>query len=416
MSPANLKSSTLGDELKLATNQQSRVFGVALKDRGAILCAGHSADAAYWYDSGEGKFVTSSYYMNDLPKWVNEFNKKKLWDKYTDQTWLPVKKMEILEKVSDQDNSLFENKFDGKDNTTFPYPLKELKKKAGPELIATTPWGNTMTFDFAKALIRAENLGKKETTDVLYVSLSSTDYIGHFFGPRAVETADTYLRLDLDLADFIRTLEDQVGKDNFILVITADHGAADNPGYYKSKKLPGGNFNGNIVNVSLREHLEKVFGKDLIGGFKNMQIYLNQEEIAALGLNIATVNDTIIAFLKFQPGIQRVFPADILAAGGITDEILLKYQRGYTPDRCGDIYIQLLPGWIDMNWSEFGTTHGSPYSYDTHAPMLFYGKNIPKGFTYDRTAISQIAPTVAALLGITPPNGTVEAPLIRYFK
>ncbi len=417
MSPKNLKASTFGDELRLANNYRSRVFGISMKDRGAILCAGHLADAAYWFQGEESNFITSTYYMNDLPGWVKDFNKRKQVDKYLNQTWNPVLSTKTLEKYTDADNNPFEGKFAGKTTPTFPYNLKDLRKDNGNELILTTPFGNSLAFDFAESLIKNEKLGKSGSgvPDVLYLSLSSTDYIGHFFGIRSMEIADTYLRLDKDLASFIKLLENQVGRGEFMIVLTADHAAADNPAYMTSKKYTSGLFNNNLVKVGLRERLEQKFGHDVIDGYKNLQIYLNKSVMSEHDIDEAEVKKEIYDFMRFQPGVQKVFNADILAQGNQTDDIMKLYMRGYSADRCGDVYIMLLPGWIDMDWSDVGTTHGSPYSYDTHVPLLFYGKNIPKGHTYEQTSVSQIAPTLSALIGIVRPNGCTVESLMKFF-
>lgn len=418
MSPKNLKSSTVGDELKLATNYRSKVYSVALKDRGSILLAGHLADAAYWMDLSEGNFISSTYYIKELPSWVKDFNRRKLVDKYLNQTWNPIISTKTLEKYTDIDNSPFENVFKGKITPTFPYVLKDLEKDQGKELIATTPFGNTITFDFAEALIKNEKLGKSGSgvPDVLYISLSSPDYIGHFFGIRSMEIADTYLRLDKEIASFIKLLESQIGNGEFMIVLTADHAGADNPVYLNSKKMGTRFFKDNVVKVDLRQHLEEKFGEDVIDGYKNLQIYLNHELIKEKQIDVQELNSEIRDFLIKREGVNNVMSAEAIANGSSSNEILQMYMRGYSPDRSGDIYILLQPGWVDMSWSEQGTTHGSPYTYDTHVPLLFYGRHIPKGFSYDRVHVTQIAPTITSFLGIIPPNGCLATPLIQYFK
>ena len=414
MSPRRMLSSTVGDQLKLGSNDQSKVFGVSLKDRGAILSAGHMANAAYWYDGATGNFITSTYYMDELPKWVNSFNKRKLWDKYLDQIWKPIIDMSKLLKVSSPDDNPYENVAKGMSKPTFPYDLKKLRKEYGPELITSVPWGNDIVLDFAQSLISEEKLGKQSATDLIFISLSTPDYMGHAYGPRAVEIADMYVRLDRALADFISKLESQVGNDNFLMFLTADHAAADNPKLLNDKKMPAGLFSQNMVNIDLRGYLENAFGVDLIDVFKNMQIYLKDDVLAEKGLQKSVVTDSIIQFLQNKEGVLRVFPASMLAQYNITDDLMMKYQRGYFPQRCGDIYIVPQSGWLEMFWQTKGTTHGSPYSYDTHVPMLFYGKNVTSGNNFDYVSVSQIAPTLSALLGITPPSGSFAEPLIRY--
>jgi predicted AlkP superfamily pyrophosphatase or phosphodiesterase len=416
MSPRKMLSTTVGDELRLATNNRSRVFAVALKDRGAILSAGHTANAAYWLDGSSGDFISSTYYMSSLPRWVSDFNRRKGWNRYLDGIWKPLIEIRKLSEVVGSDDSPFENVPKGMSKPVFPYYLKSLRKEYGPELLSSTPWGNTYTFDFAKQLLREERLGKGLTTDMLIVSLSSTDYIGHLYGTRSVEVADTYLRLDQDLASFIQLLEQQVGKENLLIFLTADHGVADNPGYSKSQQIPAGQYNLNSININLRSYVEAVFGEDLIDGYRNYQIFLKRDKIASLGIKKEVVEDSIVAFLEGKEGLLRVFPSRILKQYNLTDDLMLRYQRGYFPGRCGDVYLVTQPGWLEMYWQEKGTTHGSPYNYDTHVPVIFYGKGIPSGHSFDYISISQIAPTVAALLGLTPPSGSFDSPLIPFFK
>ncbi|MCO5233986.1 MAG: alkaline phosphatase family protein [Chitinophagales bacterium] len=420
MSPRNLLSSTIGDELRLATNYRSKVYGVSLKDRGAILPPGHLANAAYWLDITEGNFVSSTYYMDELPSWVKDFNKKNLVDKYLNQTWKSSVSIHTLEKYTEEDNSPFENIPKGMTSSSFPYNLKELKdKNGGKSLIMNTPFGNSLLLEFTEALIKNEKIGKmkeaNEAPDLLYVSFSSTDYIGHFFGIRSVEIADTYIRLDKEIASLIKLLEYQIGKDEFVIVLTADHAAADNPKYLASKKMETDFFNNNVVKSDLRTHLEKLYGQDVIDGYINSQIYLNKEVINSLALNENQVKDEIIEFMKFQPGVKNVFSSKILSDGCISDDMLKYYSNGYYPLRCGDVFIQLQPGWLDMSWSQSGTTHGSVYAYDKHVPLLFYGKGIPVGKTYDLVSPSHIASTLSAMIGISPPNGCTISPLVNYF-
>ena len=417
MSPKNLKASTFGDEVKLATNFRAKVFGISMKDRGAILSAGHFADAAFWFQPDELNFISSTYYMDSLPLWAKSFNDRKLGDKYLNRDWIPSVSKEILEKYTEPDNSLYENIFKGKDTPTFPYHLKELRKENGNKLIITTPFGNDILLDFAQDLIKNEHLGKNDNdvTDILYISFSSTDYIGHYFGIRAMETADTYIRLDKNIASLIKILEEQVGKDNFILTLTADHAGADNSHYLTSKNWELDIFDDNIIRKNLADFFVEKYGVNLIHQYRNLQVYLNDSLINANQLHKEEVISKAINFLKYQPGIQKVFSSEILYAGNITDEMMQMYQNGYDPTRCGDFFIILKPGWLNMGWSNKGTTHGSTYTYDTHVPLLFYGKNINQGKSYDRLTVSQIAPTLSAILGIAPPSASKAAPLVSYF-
>lgn len=418
MSPKNMKTTTFGDELKLATNFRSKVYGISMKDRGAIMASGHYANAAYWFHEKESNFISSTYYMNELPIWVENFNAQNRVDYYLNKTWSPSISIQALEKYSEIDNSKHEGVFKGKDHPVFPYHLKNLREKNGDRIVLTTPYGNSIAFEFAKELIQHENLGRNESgvTDLLTLSLSSTDYIGHFFGIRSVEIADTYLRLDKELGAFISMLEDKIGEDEFVIVLSSDHGGADNSGYLTSKGYEVGRFDNQIVRKDLRDYLKNKYETDLIEHFANLQIYLNEKNMAKHQIDRVEVIEEIKSYLKFKEGVFKVFSADLLSNGQVTDPILHNYMQGYHEHRSGDVFVVLEPGWLDMGWQETGTTHGSVFSYDTHIPMLFYGKNIPHGHSYTRTNPNQIASTLSAMMGIAMPSGCVSEPLTPFFK
>lgn len=243
MSPKNLWTTTITDELRLATNFRSKTIGVALKDRGSILPAGSLASAAYWFDGSLGDFVSSTYYMKELPNWVRKFNKQKLAKKYVSQTWNTLYPIDTYIQSIVDDNP-YEGKFKGTDTPTLPVDLKKVSKESGVGVISSVPFGNTLTLDFARAAIEAENLGNNPAgvTDFLALSLSSPDYIGHRFGPNAIEVEDTYLRLDQELADFMKYLDQEIGEGEYLLFLTADHGAAHNPQFLKDKGVHAGYF------------------------------------------------------------------------------------------------------------------------------------------------------------------------------
>ena len=261
-SPKNNLTTTITDELKLFTNQRSKVIGVSLKDRGAIFPSGHLANAAYWYNPNNGHFVTSSYYMNKLPQWLIKFNNKKKSDSLLNQTWktlLPIEKY----IHSEIDDSSFEKIFKGKQLSIFPYDLKTLRKENGNyKLITQVPQGNTLLTELVKATLKGENLGRSETTDFLTISYSSTDYVGHNFGIRSKELEDTYIRMDREIALLLKDLDTEVGKDNYILFLTADHAVSDNPPFLKSKRLPGNFYNSKKIKENLNIYLSDIFGKD----------------------------------------------------------------------------------------------------------------------------------------------------------
>ena len=278
MSPRNLLATTIGDELKLATNFKSKVIGIALKDRGAILPAGHSADAAYWFDSGSGNWITSTYYMNDLPAWVQKFNEKKLPAKYLSQDWNTLYDIKTYTQ-STKDDTPYEGLFEGQTTPTFPIKTSQMQAK---DLTYFVPrlMESTFTLDMAKATIDNENLGQGEFTDMLAVSISTPDYVGHKFGVNAIETEDTYLRLDKDIADFLNYLDAKIGKGNYTVFLSADHGAAHNIKFSNDNKLPSSNWSGSKVQREMNKILEDVFNvKDIVLSMMNAQVHFNYKVI-----------------------------------------------------------------------------------------------------------------------------------------
>src|SRR6188474_2560403 len=274
-SPRNLLVTTICDELRLATNFQSKVIGVAIKDRGGILPAGHSANAAYWYDSQEGKWITSTYYMTDLPQWVKDLNAKKLVDKYYEKGWTTLYPINTyLQSTADQ--KPYENKGVG---TGFPYDLKKyIGKNYG--VISSTPYGNSFTIEMAKAAIEEEKLGADAITDMLAVSFSSPDYIGHGYGPNSMEQEDDFYRLDKDLGEFLTYLDSKIGQGQYTVFLSADHGVAHVPAFMKENKLPSGTFNEATILTQLNQQLKEKFGQsELALTFSNYQVVLNHKLI-----------------------------------------------------------------------------------------------------------------------------------------
>ena len=245
MSPHNLLVTTIGDEMHLAANFHNKVIGIALKDRASILPAGHSANGAYWYDGSSGNWITSSYYMKDLPKWVKDLNAKKLVDSYYAKDWNTLYPLNTYLQ-SAPDEEAYENRPFGTEAKGFPYNLKQFVGK-NYGLLSVTPYGNTLTFEMAKAAVNGEQLGNDSSTDLLTISLSSPDYIGHTFGPNSVEQEDDYLRLDKDLGAFLQFLDHQVGKGQYIVFLSADHGVAHVPAFLKEHKIPSGSVDGNAI-------------------------------------------------------------------------------------------------------------------------------------------------------------------------
>jgi len=418
ISPWRMLSSTITDELKFSTQNKAKVVGVSIKDRGAVLPAGHLPDGAYWYDNKTGSMITSTYYKQQLPEWVVKFNQQKLSDSYLNQEWntlLPVN--QYVE--SGPDDSPYEGKWSGKTKPTFPYNLAELRKKMGVySLLTMTPWGNNIVADFAKAALLGEGLGKGDVTDFLSISFSSTDIIGHAMGPNSVEVQDTYMRLDKTLEELFVFLDKEVGKGAYTVFLTADHAVAEVPQYMKDQRVPAGYFRAAYVKTQLNEHLQKYFpGKTIIEEFTNEQVFINQQAFdgdpKSSGIDLFVATELITKFLLSTQGVAQVFPATTLRQAN-SDEVGIrgKVVRGFHPKRSGDIAFVLEPGWL--SWGGVtGSTHGSGYSYDTHVPILFYGTGIKKGSSSQFHTITDIAPTLSTLLKIKFPSGCTGQPIVE---
>ncbi len=407
MSPKNMQTTTIGDELNLAQNFKGKVIGVSIKDRGAILPAGHSANAAYWYDNKTGNFITSSYYMNKLPDWVQVFNAQKKPDAYYAKGWNTLFPLSTYTQ-SDIDTNSYENRPFGAEQIGFPYSLKSIAEKKNYGAIRVTPYGNSIVFDFAKETILQEKMGKGTATDLLAVSFSSTDYIGHSFGPNSIEMEDTYLRFDKELADFISFLDKQMGKGNYTLFLSADHGAAHVPAFLKAKKIPAGGITLSKIEKALNEALKVKFGIDsLCLTIENYQIFLNKKKIKENQLEWNNVLEYCTEYIRALPEIDRVYTYKEIEREAIPTELKTMFINGYYPERCGDILIMLKPAFIEDEYDNKGTTHGLWNPYDAHIPLLFYGKNINKGNSSEKVYMTDIAPTICNLLHIQMPNGCI---------
>ncbi|WP_339752926.1 alkaline phosphatase PafA [uncultured Winogradskyella sp.] len=410
MSPHRMQTTTFSDENRLFTQMQGKTIGISLKDRGAILPAGHTANAAYWFHGmEEGSWISSSFYMNELPKWVKDFNTSDATESYL-KVWNTLYDISTYtESVSDENT--FEGGFGGKDKATFPYDLKALSKdNRGFDIIKATPYGNSLTADFAMAAIKAESLGKDAITDVLTVSFSSTDYIGHNFGVNSKEIEDTYLRLDKDLERFFKYLDATVGEGEYTVFLTADHGAIDVPNYLKSVRIPAGYLDNRATKSRFDKFLIKHYkNSGIVENVSNNQIFLNRKFIDSIGLNINDVQERIVNELIGYKNIDKVFSAYTMTTTSFTTGIESLLQNGYSQKRSGDIII--VPDTNYISYGSTGSTHGSGLNHDTHVPLLFFGKGVKHGETLDKTVIPDIAPTISALLGISFPNSTTGKPL-----
>ncbi len=408
-SPRNMWSTTIGDELRLATNFQAKVVGVSLKDRASILPAGHNPTGAYWYDDSTGNFVTSTYYRNELPAWVDNFNKAKVGDQLVKDGWntlLPIAQY----TESSPDNSPWEGLLGSAKTPTFPYKnlAADYQKKKG--VIRTTPFGNTLTLKLAEAAVQGEQLGADAITDLLAVNLASTDYAGHEFGPNAIEVQDVYLRLDRDLAEFFNYLDSKVGKDQYTVFLSADHGGAHSQGFLAEHKMPTG-FYGEGSIKQFNGWLKDKFGANqLVSKVTNNQIYMDEKAHTGSKLNMEETKQYLIDMLNKDQSV--LFAVDMKKAGAasIPEPIRARIVNGYNWQRSGDIQLVYHDSWLP-SYSKTGTTHGSWNSYDSHIPLIFMGWGVKPGESHQAYHMTDIAPTLAALLRVQFPSGTIGNPI-----
>lgn len=416
-SPVNLKATTITDELKLTSNFKSKVIGISLKDRGSIIPAGHHPDGAYWYDGTTGNFITSNYYMTSLPKWVSDFNLSKVVSKYSERIWNTEYPLDQYTE-STSDNTPYEVGFKGKATPTFPYNLSELRIKNGPyEVITSTPFGNEFLMDFARKAVENEQLGEDQITDFLALSFSSTDYIGHNFGPNSVELEDAYIKLDLLIGAFLKFLDKKVGKDGYMLFITSDHAVVANPQFLIDHGMPGGYSSRNAIKSKLEEHLRALYGEgNWVLDVSNSQIFLNQALIAKQGLRNDLINKIVVQHLNSYDDIAESYTLEQIRMATSNDRLGTFLQNGHNRQLSGDVAFIFKSGFLEREDGAKGTSHGSVYTYDTHVPLLFYGHNIKKGSTVAPIKITDIAPTLAMMLDISLPSACTGQPIKELFE
>ena len=415
-SPRKMLASTFADENRLFTQMKGKTIGISLKHRGAIFPAGHSANAAYWWDyehNGKGNWITSTFYMESLPKWVDEFNEKGTAKRYF-KTWNTLYDINSYEE-SGTDANRYERVLKGEKQSSFPHDLAELKtENGGFHVVANSPFGNTLTTDFTLKAIEAEQLGKDNITDVLTVSYSSTDKVGHDYGPNSIEVEDTYLRLDLELERLFNALDQQVGKGEYTVFLTSDHGAPHVPSYLEDNKIPSGLFD---LNAMLKDVNDKLFDTYKVSNLAlsriNNQIFLDHQKIEEHNIDIQELKSVVSRKLLTYKLISTVYITSEInrfpESSGYQETLLF---RGHNQKRSGDILFTFNPEvFKDSSWNRTGTDHHSGYNYDTHVPLLFFGKGIKQGETLKRTNITDIAPTMSALLGISFPNASIGQPL-----
>jgi arylsulfatase A-like enzyme len=414
-SPYFLRSNTITDQLKL-TYPGSKVIGVSIKDRSAILPAGHLSDGSYWYDYATGNFITSTFYKKELPAWVNQFNDQKLVSKYINTPWSLLKDSSCYTYIK-QDNSPYEALVGGKTSPVFPYDFSKATPIDQYNLFTITPSANTFLTDFAIGALSKEQLGKHATTDFLTISYSTPDIAGHAFGPYSLEMEDMYFRLDQELARLFQTLDKEVGKGQYVVFLTADHAVVPVPQFLKDHQLPGGYLFLQNKTADLRKACVAKFGKDYLNTIENDNVYLTDDVLGTeLEAPVISLFKTEIA--KWTE-VKRVYTKEELLSK-TAENWQQMVASGYDKERSGELIFILQPGYLpktsDTPGSHKGTSHGSAFNYDTHVPVLFYGKDILPQDVFTPYEIVDITATLVHILDVQRPNTAVGKPMVELFK
>lgn len=388
-SPHRLLVSTVGDEMKMG-HKNCKVIGISIKDRSAILPAGHMADGAYWFNGDTGNFVSSTFYFNDLPAWVTDFNKKRMADHYAGAEWKAVDSDKVFKKEPAKTDAALWNGLEA------------------------TPFGNELIEQFAEAAIDAEQIGQHPDTDLLTVSFSANDYVGHALGPDAPEVRDMALRTDRLIDKFLAFIDSKVGLANTLVVVTADHGIAPIPELQQQRKMPGGRLNLSEFFRTMQTALAAKYGDgQWIVGNSGPVPYLNRDLIRQKNLVLADVEKTAADAVRGLPNVFRVFTGEQIANGQLLeDRFSRRVRRGYYPSRSGDIIVVPDAYWI---YEAHGASHGTPFNYDTHVPIMFMGPDVRPGRYDEEIAENDIAPTLATILQVEFPSGSVGRVLYEMF-
>ncbi|TVQ03047.1 MAG: alkaline phosphatase family protein [Balneolaceae bacterium] len=413
--PSNMLTTTIGDELRLHTNNRSKVIGISRKDRGAILPAGHMGDA-YWYDSSTGHYITSTYYREELPDWLKEFNALNLPQQYLSEPWETLYPIETYIESIDDDNS-YEGLIYGQEAPVFPHDLPGLMAEHDHNLglLSNTPFSDKHLMRLAIAAIEGENLGGESLPDILAISFSAIDAIGHRYGPASKEIQDAFIRLDSYLGTLLDYLEENIGKENFLVFVTSDHGGLHVPEYLADQKIPAARINFSEYAADLSNYVESTYGQNFIIAGGAYELFFDRDYIASQGLNLGEVQKDIARYLLHFDGVAGALAAETLITTEFTRGIPKIVQEGFNKKRSGDVMIWLEPKKYPSGGTT-GTGHGSPWVYDTHAPMHWYGGVVSPGNSAVRTYITDIASTVATFLNSPFPSGNTGNPLIDYMK
>jgi len=411
-SPRNLTGSTFGDELILASNGRSRVFAVSIKDRAAVILGGHLGKA-WWYSRETGDFVTSTYYRESQPDWVQRFNAARPADRYAGTNW---------DLLGDRDTYLFGDRDDrpyeqpdGNLGRTFPHPLPRTAGKGLYSILRSTPMGDELTLAFVEALVAAEQPGRRGATDVLAVSFSANDYIGHQFGPNSLETEDNLLRIDRTLARLFQLIDREVGLDKTLVVLSSDHGTGVIPESLAERGVAAGRVDAPAFMEQINAALKRQFGvqENLASAFAKPGIYLDLPMVSRLGLDIAQLEQAVKREVENVPGIAFALTRTDLLAGRIprVHEAEL-VAAAFHPRRSGNVIVVQKPFWyLDITPHGNAATHSSPYNYDTYVPLMLAGPGVPHQAIYRAVALRDVAATISAILGVKPPSGSIGEPL-----
>lgn len=404
-SPRNLMVTTIGDELRLSNNFKSRTFSVALKDRGSVFPGGHLSNGSYWYDNEQGRFTTSTYYMNELPGWLNTFNGRHMDDTLMKYEW-NIRSKDLTMCTADMTS--YEENWPGESQPIFPHQFSGLSRKERSVAFAMSPFGSTYTFMMARAMIEGEKIGMGNFTDVLAISLSSPDELAHQFGMNSIEMHEMMVSLDRDIATFLTYLDNTYGQDNYLLFLTADHGGSHNEEYMKDVKVPAGIIPKSLV-VDLNTYLKDVYGQDsIVQAITNYyNIFLRNSVVDKYNLKRADIRSSIVDWLNKQSYTMYAVDLHDINKTAMPSEIREMVIRGYVRERCGDVQIIPRAGWYEYAGKKKGNTHGTWTAADTHIPMIFFGWNVNPGEDFTEVYTTDIAPTVASMLHIQMPNGCI---------
>jgi predicted AlkP superfamily pyrophosphatase or phosphodiesterase len=418
-SPVNLQASTFSDELEMASNKKAKVFGIGMSDNSAILSAGHAADGAYWFDISTGTWMSSTYYIDSMPVWINDFNAMKFSDSYLNGIWnLFRTPAEYSDCVADSNS--FETGFNG--INYFPYDLKKIRSKGTGgskndfSLLRETPFGNSLTTKFALRLIEKEKLGKDDITDYLTICYASTDYIGHRFGPSSVEMGDAILRLDDEIKNLLTFVNDSIGKKNVLIYFTAAHGISEIPAVLEKNRIPAGYFKQNQALQLLRSYLNAVYGEgNWVKGYSERQVFLNRTLIEDARLSLDEVQKKVARFLVQFTGVAAAYPYSAFEANDFGNGNLKRIINNFNPQRSGDVIVTLNPGWVEKE-GDYVTNHNSPYEYDAHVPLIWYGWSVNRSTVTRQVNMTDIAATLSSLCKIPYPNACTGEPLFELFR